>query len=61
MHFLVDESCDAAIGRALSQAGHDVLEVRDANPGADDENLPGSFVTMTPRRIRIGRMPGISP
>ena len=37
MRFLADESCDAALGRSLLQVGHDVLEVRAARPGADDE------------------------
>jgi predicted nuclease of predicted toxin-antitoxin system len=118
MRFLLDESCDIALGRALRQAGNDVLEIREAKPGADDEwvvrlsvsqnrilltedkdfgwlvfahghkaigviflrypvsdrsqifqdvvalaqqqkeNLLGCFVTVTPKRIRIGRMPG---
>jgi len=117
MRFLADESCDAALGRSLLQVGHDVLEVRAARPGADDEwvvslavsenrilltedkdfgwliyahghkaigviflrypiserhriaqdlvelvkqqneNLIGCFVTVTPKRIRISRMP----
>ena len=118
MRFLADESCDAALGQALLEAGNDVMEVREAKPGADDEwvvslavsenrilltedkdfggliyahghkaigviflrypvsernriaqdlvelvkqqneKLIGSFVTVTPKRIRIGRMPG---
>jgi predicted nuclease of predicted toxin-antitoxin system len=118
MRFLADESCDVVLGKSLVQAGHDVLEVREARPGADDEyvvglaisenrilltedkdfgwliyahghkaigviflrypileryriaqdlvelveqqneNLLGCFVTVTPKRIRIGRMPG---
>jgi predicted nuclease of predicted toxin-antitoxin system len=118
MRFLIDESCDVALGRALLEAGNDVLEVREVKPGADDEwvvrfavsenrilltedkdfgwlvyarghkaigvlflrypvserhqmarnlvelvkqqneNLVGCFVTITPKRIRIGRMPG---
>jgi predicted nuclease of predicted toxin-antitoxin system len=118
MRFLVDESCDIALGRSLRQAEHNVLEVREVRPGADDEwvvrlavsenrilltedkdfgwliyahghqaigviflrypvaeshqvardlvelvkqqdeNLIGCFVTVTPKRIRIGRMPG---
>jgi len=37
MRFLADESCDAALGQALLEAGNDVLEVREAKPGADDE------------------------
>ncbi len=118
MRFLADESCGVVLGRSLVQAGHDVLEVRQARPGAEDEcvvglavsenrilltedkdfgwliyahghkaigviflrypilerhriaqdlvelieqqneNLIGCFVTVTPKRIRIGRMPG---
>lgn len=118
MRFLADESCDIALGRSLRQAGHDVLEVREDRPGAEDEwvvrlavsenrilltedkdfgwliyahghkaigviflrypvaerhriaqdlvelvkqqneNLIGCFVTVTPKRIRIGRLPG---
>ncbi|MEP0773286.1 MAG: DUF5615 family PIN-like protein [Acidobacteriota bacterium] len=37
MRFLADESCDAAVARALRAAGHDVVEVREVCPGADDE------------------------
>jgi predicted nuclease of predicted toxin-antitoxin system len=37
MRFLVDESCDVALGNALIHAGHDVLEVRKERCGADDE------------------------
>jgi predicted nuclease of predicted toxin-antitoxin system len=117
MRFLVDESCDVALGRALLDAGNDVKEVREASPGADDawvvgfavsenrilltedkdfgrlvyahgqkaigviflrypvwerrqiaddlvelvkqqkEKLIGCFVTVTPKRIRLSRMP----
>ena len=117
MRFLVDESCDVALARALLEAGNDVVEIRVIRPGADDEwvvnlsvsenrilltedkdfgwliyahghkaigviflrypvserhriaqdlvelikqqneNLIGCFVTVTPNRIRIGRMP----
>ena len=37
MRFLVDESCDVALSRALLDAGNDVLEIREEKPGADDE------------------------
>jgi predicted nuclease of predicted toxin-antitoxin system len=37
MRFLVDESCDVALSQALLEEGHNVLEVRSARPGADDE------------------------
>lgn len=44
MRFLVDESCDAALGRALLEAENDVLEVREVEPGADDEWVVGLAV-----------------
>jgi hypothetical protein len=37
MRFLVDESCDVALSQALLEGGHNVLEVRNARPGAEDE------------------------
>jgi hypothetical protein len=37
MRFLVDESCDVALGKALVEAGNDVLEIRLIRPGAEDE------------------------
>ena len=37
MRFLLDESCDAALGKALEGTGSDVMEVRSTKPGADDE------------------------
>jgi hypothetical protein len=37
MRFLVDESCDVALARALLEAGNDVLELRVIRPGVDDE------------------------
>ncbi len=37
MRFLVDESCDYAVARALCAAGHDVLAVAEAAPSAVDE------------------------
>lgn len=118
MRFIVDESCDIALGKALLRDGNDVLEIREIKPGADDEwvinlafsdkrilltedkdfgrliyahgykaigviflrypvserhriaqdlvelvkqknkKLVGCFVTITPQRIRIGRIPG---
>ena len=45
MRFLVDESCDVALGRALLEAGNDVLEVREVEPGADDEWVVGLAVS----------------
>ena len=41
MYFLADESCDFAIVRALSDAGHDIKEGRDISPGALDEKVIG--------------------
>jgi hypothetical protein len=37
MRFIVDESCDIALGKALLRDGNDVLEIREIRPGADDE------------------------
>ena len=37
MRFLADESCDAAVVRALRAAGHDVHAVADVARGATDE------------------------
>jgi predicted nuclease of predicted toxin-antitoxin system len=37
MRFLVDESCDVALSQALLEEGYNVLEVRNARPGVDDE------------------------
>ena len=39
MRFLADESCDAAIVRALRDAGHDVTAVAGALRGADDRTV----------------------
>ena len=39
MRFMADESCDFAVVRALRQAGHDVLYVSEADPGAEDDAL----------------------
>lgn len=36
MRFLADESCDAAVSRALRAAGHDVKSVGETSPGATD-------------------------
>ena len=45
MRFLVDESCDVVMGRALLEAGNDVLEVREEKPGAGDEWVMGLAVS----------------
>jgi predicted nuclease of predicted toxin-antitoxin system len=39
MRFLADESCDAAIVRALRIAGHDVATVSDSMRGATDRSV----------------------
>lgn len=39
MRFLTDENCDFAIVRALRDAGHDVITVKDTAPGASDETV----------------------
>lgn len=39
MRFLADESCDAALVRALREAGHEVASVRDTMPGATDRSV----------------------
>jgi predicted nuclease of predicted toxin-antitoxin system len=39
MRFLADESCDAAVVRALREAGHDVESVSDAMRGATDRSV----------------------
>jgi len=39
MRLLADECCDMAVVRALRAAGHDVLAVREAIPGAEDESV----------------------
>ncbi len=36
MRFLADESCDAAVIRALREAGHDVSAVGEVSPRAED-------------------------
>jgi predicted nuclease of predicted toxin-antitoxin system len=36
MRFLANESCDAAVVRALRETGHDVTSVRDTMRGATD-------------------------
>jgi len=36
MRFLADESCDFAVVRALREAGHDVLAIREVSPRAED-------------------------
>ena len=37
MRFMADESCDFAVVRALREAGHDVLYISEADPGAEDD------------------------
>lgn len=39
MRFLADESCDAAVVRALEAAGHDVTTVAKLSPGATDADV----------------------
>lgn len=39
MRFLADESCDAAVVRAVHEAGHDVTPVRDTMRGANDQSV----------------------
>ena len=56
MRFLVDESCDVAMGLALLEAGNDVLEIRVIRPGANDEWMVDLAVSQ--KVIRIGRLPG---
>lgn len=36
MRILADENMDVRVVRGLAEAGHDVLSVREAMPGADD-------------------------
>jgi predicted nuclease of predicted toxin-antitoxin system len=36
VRFLADESCDAAVFRALRAAGHDVISIAETSPGAAD-------------------------
>ena len=39
MQFLADESCDFAAGRALREAGHDVIAVAETFPRAEDSSV----------------------
>jgi len=39
MRFLADESCDSRVVQALRAAGHDVLAVVEASPGAPDASV----------------------
>lgn len=39
IRFLVDESCDFAVVKALRKAGHDVKAVAEMNPGISDEEV----------------------
>jgi predicted nuclease of predicted toxin-antitoxin system len=49
MRFLADENCDFAVVRALRTAGHDVLVVAEAAPGAED-------VVVVDLAVREGRI-----
>ena len=49
MRFLADESCDFAVVRALTAAGHDVSPVAKTAPGADDATV----IEMALRESRI--------
>ena len=51
MRFLADESCDAAVSRALRAAGHDVANVIDIAPRADDESV--LQIAVSERRILL--------
>ena len=57
MRFLVDESCDAAVLRALREAGWDLAARIAANLVAlvkeHGESLVGSFVVIRPGSARI--------
>jgi predicted nuclease of predicted toxin-antitoxin system len=39
MRFLADESCDFRVVQALRRAGHDVLAIIEAAPGAEDARV----------------------
>jgi predicted nuclease of predicted toxin-antitoxin system len=39
MRFLADESCDFRVVRALRAAGHDVVSIIEAAPGAEDARV----------------------
>lgn len=39
MKFLIDEDCPRAIKSVLQQVGHEVLDIRDVQPGASDEEI----------------------
>ncbi len=45
MDFLADESCDFSVVRALRKAGHTVVAVAQAKPGAADKDVLGMTVT----------------
>ena len=49
MRLLADESCDFRVVRALQVAGHDVMAVIEAMPGADD----GAVIERASRERRI--------
>ncbi len=41
MNFLADESCDFTVVRALRDEGHEVIDVAEISPAADDEDIIG--------------------
>ena len=41
MRFLADESCDAGVVESLRNVGHDIVDVRELSPGADDPFVVG--------------------
>jgi hypothetical protein len=45
VRFLADESCDAAVMRALRAAGHDVISIAETSPGAADRVVLALAVT----------------
>jgi predicted nuclease of predicted toxin-antitoxin system len=51
MRFLADESCDFRVVRALRAAGHDVVAIIEAAPGAEDARVVD--LAMRERRILI--------
>jgi predicted nuclease of predicted toxin-antitoxin system len=51
MRFLADESCDFRVVRALRAAGHDVVSILEAGPGAEDSTLMD--IALRDRRVFI--------
>ncbi|HWP00688.1 MAG TPA: DUF5615 family PIN-like protein [Methylococcus sp.] len=49
MRFLACENCDFAVVRALRDAGHDVVAVRDTKPGEPDE----AVISLALRESRV--------